>query len=143
MNTSRGEVIETEALLDALQSGTLSDAVIDVWEHEPDINLKLLEKVIIGTPHIAGYSADGTTNATRISLEALCRFSRIAAGYQIVPPALEIKLISATTSAAVSLRILDSRRATDTLNNHPLLFVHSLGVFPLRREEGAYKINIG
>ena len=51
MNTSRGEVIETEALLDALQSGTLSDAVIDVWEHEPDINLKLLEKVIIGTPH--------------------------------------------------------------------------------------------
>lgn len=49
MNTSRGEVIETEALLDALQSGTLSDAVIDVWEHEPDINLKLLEKVIIGT----------------------------------------------------------------------------------------------
>lgn len=50
MNTSRGEVIETEALLEALRSGILSDAVIDVWEHEPDIDLELLEKVIIGTP---------------------------------------------------------------------------------------------
>ena len=73
----RGEVIETEALLEALRYGILSDAVIDVWEHEPDIDLELLKKVIIGTPHIAGYSAeDGKANATRMSLEALCRFFR-------------------------------------------------------------------
>lgn len=104
MNTSRGEVIETEALLDALQSGILSDAVIDVWEHEPDINLKLLEKVIIGTPHIAGYSADGKANATRMSLEALCRFFRIGAGYRIVPPEPENKIISATTYEAASCK---------------------------------------
>ena len=32
-------------------------------EHEPEINLELLRKVIIGTPHIAGYSADGKANA--------------------------------------------------------------------------------
>ena len=74
MNTSRGEVIETEALLEALRSGILSDAVIDVWEHEPEINRELLEKVLIGTPHIAGYSADGKANATRMSLDSICRF---------------------------------------------------------------------
>lgn len=34
-NTSRGEVIETEALLHALQDGQVSDAVIDVWETNP------------------------------------------------------------------------------------------------------------
>lgn len=50
INTSRGEVIETAALLKALQTGLISDAVIDVWENEPDINLSLLYKVFIGTP---------------------------------------------------------------------------------------------
>ena len=67
INTSRGEVIETKALLEALENGLISDAVIDVWENEPDINLTLLNKVFIGTPHIAGYSADGKANATRMS----------------------------------------------------------------------------
>ena len=64
INTSRGEVIETNALLEAIDNGTISDAVIDVWEHEPEINRELLDKVLIGTPHIAGYSADGKANAT-------------------------------------------------------------------------------
>ena len=78
MNTSRGEVIETEALLEALRSGILSDAVIDVWEHEPDIDLELLEKVIIGTPHIAGYSADGKANATRSLMPVLPDRNRLS-----------------------------------------------------------------
>jgi len=32
INTSRGEVIETNALLNALEDGLISDAIIDVWE---------------------------------------------------------------------------------------------------------------
>ena len=40
-------------------------AVIDTWENEPDIHPDLLQKVFLGTPHIAGYSADGKSNATR------------------------------------------------------------------------------
>ena len=59
LNTSRGEVVETEALLEALDTGTVTEAVIDVWENEPHISQELLNKVFIGTPHIAGYSADG------------------------------------------------------------------------------------
>ena len=38
VNTSRGEVIETLALLDALKTGRIRDAVIDTWENEPDIH---------------------------------------------------------------------------------------------------------
>lgn len=53
INTSRGEVIETNALLNALEDGLISDAIIDVWENEPDINLTLLNRVFLGTPHIA------------------------------------------------------------------------------------------
>ncbi len=50
INTSRGEVIETNALLNALETGAISDAVIDVWENEPAINIDLLDKVFLGTP---------------------------------------------------------------------------------------------
>ena len=62
-HTSPGEVIETNALLNALEDGLISDAIIDVWENEPDINLTLLNRVFLGTPHIAGYSADGKAKA--------------------------------------------------------------------------------
>ncbi|MDR0891336.1 MAG: 4-phosphoerythronate dehydrogenase PdxB, partial [Mediterranea sp.] len=87
INTSRGEVVDTEALLQALDSNFVSDAIIDVWEHEPDISPALLAKSLIGTPHIAGYSADGKANATRMSLDSLCRFFHIEAAYSIQPPA--------------------------------------------------------
>ena len=83
VNTSRGEVIETSALLDALKTGRIRDAVIDTWENEPDIHLELLDKIFLGTPHIAGYSADGKSNATRMVLEEICNFFHIQADFKI------------------------------------------------------------
>jgi erythronate-4-phosphate dehydrogenase len=38
--------------------------VLDVWENEPAVDMELLEKVAIATPHIAGYSTDGKRNGT-------------------------------------------------------------------------------
>jgi len=74
INTSRGSVVETRAVKDALRSGHLSAAVLDVWEGEPSIDAELLELVMLGTPHIAGYSLDGKVNAVRMIREAACRF---------------------------------------------------------------------
>ena len=74
INTSRGSVVETEALKRTLSDGHLSTAVIDVWEKEPNINTSLLEFVSIGTQHIAGHSLDGKLNALRMNYEAVCRF---------------------------------------------------------------------
>lgn len=74
INTSRGAVVDSEALLAALGSGHLSAAILDVWENEPDIDANLLEECLIGTPHIAGYSLDGKLNAVRMVYEQLCRF---------------------------------------------------------------------
>lgn len=51
INTSRGEVIETNALLNALEDGLISDAIIDVWENRPDINLTLLNRVFLELPY--------------------------------------------------------------------------------------------
>ncbi|MCD8182947.1 MAG: 4-phosphoerythronate dehydrogenase PdxB [Bacteroides sp.] len=140
VNTSRGEVIATDALLDALKTGAIADAIIDVWENEPDINPTLLNKVFIGTPHIAGYSADGKANATRMSLDALCKFFHIQADYTITPPAPEQPEINAATLSEAYLQMYDPRRDSETLKKHPELFEKLRGDYPLRREQEAYKI---
>jgi erythronate-4-phosphate dehydrogenase len=74
INTSRGSVVETDALKHTLSDGHLSTAVLDVWEKEPNINTSLLELVSLGTQHIAGHSLDGKVNALRMNYEAVCRF---------------------------------------------------------------------
>lgn len=140
INTSRGEVIETDALLNALETKLISDAIIDVWENEPTINLTLLKKVFLGTPHIAGYSADGKANATRMSLDALCRYFNIQADYQIIPPAPSQPQITAKTLSDAYLQIYDPRQDSNALKTHPELFEKLRGDYPLRREKKAYTI---
>lgn len=67
INASRGEVVESEALL---LRGDVTCA-LDVWEHEPHIDKRLLHKAFVATPHIAGYSAEGKANAAALSVRAL------------------------------------------------------------------------
>lgn len=142
INTSRGEVIDTDALLEALNNQTISDAIIDVWEHEPDINRELLEKVMIGTPHIAGYSADGKANATRMSLDAICRFFQIKGKYEINAPAPASPIIYAKNHEEALLQMYNPTEDSDRLKTQPELFETLRGDYPLRREEEAYIINI-
>lgn len=142
INTSRGEVIDTDALLEALNNQTISDAIIDVWEHEPDINRELLEKVMIGTPHIAGYSADGKANATRMSLDAICSFFQIKGKYEINAPAPAFPIIYAKNHEEALLQIYNPTEDSERLKTQPKLFETLRGDYPLRREEEAYIINI-
>lgn len=141
-NTSRGEVIETNALLQAINNGTISDAVIDVWENEPDINRELLEKVLIGTPHIAGYSADGKANATRMSLDSLCRFFHLNATYEINPPTPANPIIEAKSREEALLKIYNPMEDYHRLKANPEQFESLRGNYPVRREENAYVIKI-
>ncbi len=74
INTSRGEVADTPALKYAVKSHKIDGLVLDVWEHEPAIDRELLSLADIGTPHIAGYSADGKAKGTAMVVSALSRF---------------------------------------------------------------------
>jgi len=74
INSSRGAVVDGNALLEACATGAIRDAVLDVWEGEPEISLELLESVSIATPHIAGYSLDGKIKGTAMIYQAACEF---------------------------------------------------------------------
>jgi erythronate-4-phosphate dehydrogenase len=73
INSARGAVVNNPALLTCLRRGDLR-AVLDVWEGEPAINMELLERVALGTSHIAGYSVEGRLNGTQRMYEAVCAF---------------------------------------------------------------------
>lgn len=74
INSARGPIVDTTALIEAIDNGLVSEAVIDCWENEPEISPELLERAAIATPHIAGYSHDGKVRATQMILDAITTF---------------------------------------------------------------------
>ena len=133
INTSRGEVVETEAILEALDKGLIGGAVLDVWENEPHINLELLDKVFIGTPHIAGYSADGKANATRMVLEAFCRFFGKEMNSHIAAPEQPHREYDSDERVR-QLQMYNPHDDCDMLRAHPELFEQLRGDYVLRKE---------
>jgi len=76
LNAGRGPVVDNVALLrhfDQYNSNNIQ-AVLDVWEPEPCLNVQLRDKVSLGTPHIAGYSYEGKTNGSLMIYEALANW---------------------------------------------------------------------
>lgn len=71
INSARGPVINA-ADLEADIDRTGRQVVLDVFEHEPEITERLLSKLAIATPHIAGYTLEGKLRGTQIIYDALC-----------------------------------------------------------------------
>jgi glyoxylate reductase len=63
INTARGPLVDEEALCDALEGGQIRGAGLDVYEHEPRLNPRLLPmKNVVLLPHI-GSATEETRNA--------------------------------------------------------------------------------
>jgi D-3-phosphoglycerate dehydrogenase len=78
INTARGGIVDTAALIDALQEGYLAGAGLDVLEQEPidpASPLLRMEQVIV-TPHAAWYSEEGRSDLKRRAAEEAVRVLR-------------------------------------------------------------------
>jgi glyoxylate reductase len=86
VNTSRGAVVETRALVEALRSGHLGAAGLDVYEDEPNVppDLRELPNTVL-LPHIGSATA-----ATRDAMARLCADNVIAVLDGRDPPALVV-----------------------------------------------------
>lgn len=76
VNVARGQLIDQEALVEALHSGQIRGAGLDVLEHEPpELDEPLLaEGRVILTPHMGGFTPEAMANLTNKCLDNVAAF---------------------------------------------------------------------
>lgn len=153
INTSRGPVVDETALMEAIDKGIVAASVIDVWNKEPVINHKLLKRVTYGTPHIAGYSAEGKANGSASCVRALSKFFGLGLDdwYPANLPEPAGNCFGIDTEGKTELAILleavtktyDIRVDDAMLRNAPEDFPELRNHYPMRREPSYYSIRSG
>jgi len=144
INSSRGEICQTQALIEGLKKGIIARIVLDVWENEPNIHPQLHKKVWLGTPHIAGYSVDGKANGTIKTVHAIAKeFSIPLTNWQPkslpLPKKSTIKLTENQEpdyliAAKAILKTYDIKQDDEKLRMNPGDFEKLRGEYPPRRE---------
>lgn len=150
INTSRGEVADTDTVKEALRSGKLKDIVLDVWENEPTIDPELMQMAAIATPHIAGYSADGKANGTSMIVREFSNFFNLgidAWETSEIPlpdkPEITIDCTGRKDEEIIASAILatyDVLKDDKRLRATPGDFEKQRGTYPLRREFHAFSL---
>jgi glyoxylate reductase len=73
VNTARGQVVDEEALADALHDGTIFAAGIDVFEHEPAVHPRLLTAPrAVLLPHIGSATLATRSRMAQMACEGVC-----------------------------------------------------------------------
>ena len=72
INTARGAVVDEDALVEALRSGTIGAAGLDVFEDEPDVHPGLidLDNVVLA-PHLGSATVEARTKMARMCSESI------------------------------------------------------------------------
>ncbi|MDO5571649.1 MAG: 4-phosphoerythronate dehydrogenase PdxB [Bacteroidales bacterium] len=165
INAARGGVVDEEAMLEAFSNNLIDEIIVDCWENEPDINSELLKKAFITTPHIAGYSADGKSNATIMAVKNIAEFF----GFEIDTtsikpkqpenPIIDVSIINKQILEnnqtdnfnrgnsiddlifdEVILKSYNPEFDSNRLRTDPSSFEEQRGNYPFRREYKAYTI---
>jgi erythronate-4-phosphate dehydrogenase len=111
--------VDNDSLKAALKDGTLSAAVLDVWENEPGIDLELMSLARFSTPHIAGYSTDGKANGTAMSVRSLAAFFGLPGFEGFFPQSVPMALNSDTV-------LIDNRQSTDEQIRRAVLHTYNI-----------------
>jgi glyoxylate reductase len=73
INTARGPVVDEDALVDALEAGTIHGAGLDVFDGEPTVNPRLLAAPRITLlPHIGSATVATRTRMARLACQGVC-----------------------------------------------------------------------
>lgn len=152
INTSRGEVVETEALKKALAEERIAGIVIDVWEREPEIDISLMHMAFLATPHIAGYSSDGKANGTAMIVRNLSESLGIPLTNwypEELPapnePGFTIECNGKQTEEIIRKAVFHSYNIVEDdirLRFDPSLFEKERENYPVRREFSSYTIHL-
>jgi erythronate-4-phosphate dehydrogenase len=149
-NSSRGEVTDTSSLKKVLGTGKLYGTVLDVWENEPDIDLELMEKAFIATPHIAGYSTDGKANGTAMVVNSLCRYFDLPLenwypeDIPVAASTINIVVNGKSVNDIIREVVMHTYKIIDDdikLRSNPADFEKLRADYPLRREFPSYTVN--
>jgi len=100
LNSSRGSVVDNNALEKLIEKKNFT-VILDVWENEPELNSVLLQKVYLGTPHIAGYSYEGKVNGTTMIYSALCKFLNEKESFRVPEVRVDNSLIELKETGSV------------------------------------------
>lgn len=150
INTARGAVIETDVLKRAKRAGLIRYLILDVWEHEPELDQELLELTDIATPHIAGYSIEGKTNATGMVVNAIADFLGLKIKHwrpQLPPDPSPMTLdCKELNGVEVMNKIFETVFPIGEVSNElklgEILFEEMRRDYQLRRENQAYVLNL-
>lgn len=131
INSARGEIVDTPAIVEARKNGLTGPLIIDCWEHEPAIDRELLKLAHIATPHIAGYSSEGKIRASQVVMDAITTFF-------MIPRVTVTNDLPPAPARAVSINgILDSYNPlpeSEFLKRNPDQFENLRNNYPLRHE---------
>lgn len=159
INASRGPVVDNAALRDVLNEREDLQAVLDVWEGEPTVDIELADLCVLATPHIAGYSLDGKQRGTAQVYQALCEFvgqpETVALADLLPAPWLAKVELNASSDPAWALAMLcrgvydprrddaDFRRSlSGTVAQQRLAFDALRKHYPVRREIEGLAVHI-
>ena len=153
INSSRGEVVDTAALKYVLMKKEIGAAAFDVWENEPNIDAELLSMLNIATPHIAGYSTEGKSNGTALSVQAVSRFFGLPLTewypanlpLPAQPLQFEIDCTGKSLQQCIKEAIWHTYLVNDDdgkLRASPETFEQQRGEYPVRREFEAFTVEV-
>ena len=154
INVCRGEIICNRQLQLALENNKIKQAILDVWENEPNINQQLVNNVLLGTPHIAGYSADGKANATKTLINFINKYhpNHIidTNPHQHIPKTKD-NIIDISKNDYNNFEDLindiidycyDIKEDSKRLKNYPENFEKQRNNYPIRRDFSYYQIKL-
>jgi erythronate-4-phosphate dehydrogenase len=156
INAARGEVLDNTALLALFESGKKMQVVLDVWENEPDIDLRLLPYLALATAHIAGHSIEGKAKGTAFAYQHAANalgLSKDVAWQSLLPVSTHKPIIFSREEAVTldiikqcALSIYDIRHDDAAFRhqvNNAETFRYYRKNYPIRREFASAQVKTG